>query len=45
MATTERTGNWLTFGAVVMELAATLTRDVAPGPPDEAPWIELERGR
>jgi hypothetical protein len=38
-------GDWLTFGAVAMELAETVTMDVALGPPDEAPWIELELGR
>ncbi len=39
------TSGWLTFGAVAMELADTVTMDVALGPPDEAPWLELELGR
>ncbi len=38
-------GNWLTFGAVAMELGDTVTMDVALGPPAETPWLELELGR
>ena len=39
-------GGWLTFGAVVdWSCGDTVTMDVALGPPDETPWIELELGR
>ena len=38
-------GGWLTFGAVATELGDTVTIDVALGPPDDTPWIELELGR
>ncbi len=38
-------GGWITFGAVAIELGDTVTMDVALGPPDEAPWIELELAR
>jgi predicted choloylglycine hydrolase len=33
---------WVTFGAVVTELGDTVTMDVALGPPDETPWLEVE---
>ena len=35
---------WVTFGAVVAELGDTVTMDVALGPPDETPWLEVELG-
>jgi hypothetical protein len=33
---------WVTFGAVVTELGDTVAMDVALGPPDETPWLEVE---
>lgn len=36
---------WLTFGAVAIETGEHVRMDVALGPPDETPWIELELGR
>jgi len=38
-------GAWVTFGAVATELGETVTMDVALGPPDETPWLEVELGR
>ena len=36
---------WVTFGAVVTKLGDTVTMDVALGPPDETPWLEVELSR
>jgi isopenicillin-N N-acyltransferase like protein len=37
--------DWITFGAVATELGETVTMDVALGPTDETPWLEVELGR
>lgn len=35
-----RGGDWLTLGSVVMELSDSPVLHVAPGPPDETPYVE-----
>lgn len=40
-----RGGDWLTLGSVVMELSESPVLHVAPGPPDETPYIKARFAR